>query len=123
MLRATKPQKRKNKILFINAVNEYARISAQSFLLAEHQQKILKAYQAFQDQPGFTRVATLDDIAALDYTLAIPRYVSPAATGGTGNADTGPGLAEALTAWRRAAAQTDAAFAELLDTLTQEVNK
>lgn len=123
VLRATKPAEHKNKILFVNAVGEYARISAQSFLLTEHQQKILRAYQAFQDQPGFTRVATLDDIAALDYTLAIPRYVSPAATGSTGNADTDPGLAEALTAWRRAAAQTDAAFAELLDTLTQEVNK
>lgn len=122
VLRTTKPAEHKNKILFVNAVGEYARINAQSFLLTEHQQKILSAYQAFQDQPGFTRVATLDDIAALDYTLAIPRYVSPAAADGTGNADTGPGLAEALTAWRRAAAQTDAAFAELLYTLTQEVN-
>lgn len=123
VLRATKPAERKNKILFINAVDEYARISAQSFLLAEHQQKILRAYQAFQDQPGFTRVATIDDIAALDYTLAIPRYVSPAAASDAGNEDAGPGLAEALTAWRRAAAQTDAAFAELLDSLTEEVNK
>jgi len=123
VLRATKPQERKNKILFINAVGEYARISAQSFLLAEHQQKILKAYQAFQDQSGFTRVATVDDIAALDYTLAIPRYVSPAAAGDAGNADASPGLAKALTAWRCAAAETAAAFTELLDSLTQEVNK
>lgn len=123
VLRATKPVERKNKILFINAVDEYARISAQSFLLAEHQQKILRAYQAFQDQPGFTRVATIDDIAALDYTLAIPRYVSPAAASDAGNEDAGSGFAEALTAWRRAAAQTDAAYAELLDSLTQEVNK
>lgn len=123
ILRANKPAERKNKILFINAVDEYARISAQSFLLGEHQQKILRAYQAFQDQPGFTRVATVDDIAALDYTLAIPRYVSPVAASDAGNGDAGPGFAEALTAWRRAAAQTDAAFAELLDSLTEEVNK
>lgn len=123
ILRANKPAERKNKILFINAVDEYARISAQSFLLGEHQQKILRAYQAFQDQPGFTRVATVDDIAALDHTLAIPRYVSPAAANDAGNGDAGPGFAEALTAWRRAAAQTDAAFAELLDSLTEEVNK
>mgnify|MGYP000851491314 FL=1 len=123
ILRANKPAERKNKILFINAVDEYARISAQSFLLGEHQQKILRAYQAFQDRPGFTRVATVDDIAALDHTLAIPRYVSPAAANDAGNGDAGPGFAEALTAWRRAAAQTDAAFAELLDSLTEEVNK
>ncbi|MCI1963279.1 MAG: type I restriction-modification system subunit M [Ancrocorticia sp.] len=123
VLRATKPAERKNKILFINAVDEYARISAQSFLLAEHQQKILRAYQAFQDQPGFTRVATVDDIAALDYTLAIPRYVSPVAASDAGNQDAPTSIEDALTAWRRAAAQTDAVFAELLDALTQEVNK
>lgn len=123
VLRATKPAERKNKILFINAVDEYARISAQSFLLAEHQQKILRTYQAFQDQPGVTRVATIDDIAALDYTLAIPRYVSPAASSDAGNEDASTSIEDALTAWRRAAAQTDAAFAELLDSLTEEVNK
>ena len=68
-------------------------------------------------------MATVDDITSLDYTLAIPRYVSPAASGDAVNEDAGPCLAEALTSWRHAAAQTDAAFAELLETLTQEVNK
>ena len=44
---------RKGKVLFINAVHEVAREQAQSFLTPEHQERILAAYQAFADEPGF----------------------------------------------------------------------
>ena len=43
----------RGKVLFIDAVNEVARERAQSFLKPEHQQRILAAYQAFADEPGF----------------------------------------------------------------------
>lgn len=124
VLRASKPAERQNKILFINAVEEYARISAQSFLLAEHQQKILSAYRAYQNQPGFARVVTREEIANLEHTLAIPRYIAPATTGAADSSDSDvPTIEEAVLAWQRAAAQTDAAFTGLLDALTQEVTK
>ena len=44
------------RILFIDAVHEVARERAQSFLKPEHQQRILAAYRAFADEPGFAKV-------------------------------------------------------------------
>ena len=42
----------RGKVLFINAVNEFAREQAQSFLRESHQQRILSAYEAFTDAAG-----------------------------------------------------------------------
>ena len=75
--RTAKPRERRGKILFINAVNDVTRERAQSFLADTHIQRILSVYQAFQDEPGFTRVATPEEIRAKDGNLSIPLYVSP----------------------------------------------
>ena len=56
---------RKGKVIFIDAVNEVTRERAQSFLTPAHQQRILAAYKAFADVPGFTKVATLAEISAV----------------------------------------------------------
>lgn len=83
--RTRKPAARKGKVLFIDAVHEVARERAQSFLKPEHQARILAAYKAFADEPGFARVATTEAILEKDGNLSIPRYVRP-----TGN-DNGNG--------------------------------
>ena len=75
--RMQKPPERQGRVLFIDAVQEVARERAQSFLKPDHQERILKAYQAFDDQPGFAAVATIDDVLAKDGNLSIPRYVRP----------------------------------------------
>jgi type I restriction enzyme M protein len=75
--RTRKPNARQRKILFIDAVHDVARERAQSFLRPEHQQRILAAYRAFDDEPGFATVASVDDVLANGGTLAIPRYVRP----------------------------------------------
>ncbi len=75
-LRATKPAEHNGKVLFINALNEVARVQAQSFLHESHQVKILNAYRDFEDQDGFAAVATLDRIGQKSYSLAIPLYVT-----------------------------------------------
>jgi len=59
--RSKKPKLRQGKVLFIDAVHEVARERAQSFLRPEHQQRILAAYRAFDDQPGFAKVATMKE--------------------------------------------------------------
>src|SRR5271156_137528 len=51
--RTAKPKARKNKILFINAVNEVTRERAQSFLTDDHIERIVQAYEKFTDAPGF----------------------------------------------------------------------
>jgi type I restriction enzyme M protein len=76
--RTQKQPARKHRILFVDAVHEVARERAQSFLKPEHQQRILAAYRAFTDEPGFARVATIDEVLASNANLSIPRYVRPA---------------------------------------------
>ncbi|MFT3162713.1 type I restriction-modification system subunit M [Klebsiella pneumoniae] len=70
-----KPANRQGKVLFIDAVREVTRERAQSFLTMAQQQSILSAYQAFTDEPGFAKVATLADIDANTSNLSIPLYV------------------------------------------------
>jgi type I restriction enzyme M protein len=57
--RTAKAKECRNKILFINAVNEVTRERAQSFLTDAHIRRIVKAYEAFRDEPDFTRVVGL----------------------------------------------------------------
>jgi type I restriction enzyme M protein len=100
--RTAKPKARKNKILLINAVNEVTRERAQSFLTDDHIERIVHAYEQFKTEPGFTRVATLEEIRAKDGNLSIPLYVAPAANGGLGAnpASVGqPDLATVLNIW------------------------
>ena len=70
-----KQKVRKDKVLFIDALSEVTRERAQSFLKPEHQQRILRAFQAFADEPGLARVVTLAEITANASSLSIPLYV------------------------------------------------
>lgn len=120
--RAAKPRARRHKILFINAVNEVTRERAQSFLTDEHIARIVAAYRQFKDEPGFTRVAPLEEIRARDGNLSIPLYV-------TGDRQTGAvstpdrrgtlrenrvGLTETLTAWLDSRRDVAAALRDIL---------
>jgi type I restriction enzyme M protein len=73
--RNRKPKGRQRRILFIDAVGEIARERAQSFLQLEHQQRILDAYRAFAEQPGFAAVIATDAVLANDGKLSIARHV------------------------------------------------
>lgn len=74
--RTQKPLTRKNKVLFINAVDQVTRKNAQSFLEGAHINKISDAYERFEDIEYFATVAGYDDISAHNYNLSINRYVS-----------------------------------------------
>jgi len=78
--RTQKPKDRRGKILFINAVNEVSRERGQSFLTDEHLLRVVRAYQAFKDEPGFARAATLEQIRSKDGNLSIPLYVDSQTT-------------------------------------------
>jgi len=101
--RTSKPKERKGRILFINAVGEVTRERAQSFLTDEHIDRIVAAYRAFQDEPGFTRAATLTKIRAKEGNLSIPLYVAPAAPANMVREDEAtygrPALDRALADW------------------------
>ena len=99
--RTQKPKARRGKILFITAVNEVTRERAQSFLTDEHLKRIVRAYQKFKDEPGFTSVVPIETIRAKEGNLSIPLYVGSEATAVREGADEyrSDGLPESLSNW------------------------
>lgn len=122
--RSSKPKARRNKILFINAINEVTRERAQSFLTDDHLERIVKAYQSFKDEPGFTRLATLEDIRAKEGNLSIPLYVAPQAMEMRQDAAgyAVGGLPEAITAWLDSSQQVWTALYGFLDIAPKNKN-
>lgn len=85
--RTKKSKKAKGRILFINAVGEVTRKNAESKLEAWHIEKILKAYRERTSDGVFAYDATLEEIAAKDWSLAISLYAHVGA-GSSGSAKT-----------------------------------
>ncbi|NMM22182.1 MAG: SAM-dependent DNA methyltransferase [Phycicoccus sp.] len=123
ILRTKKAPERHGKILFINALNEVSRERAQSFLREAHQQKILKAYEQFTDDPGFAAVATLEDIAAKGHSLAIPLYIKPSGNGSSSNTNRTIDIDDAVRSWREAATSADSAITDIITTLRKETDR
>ena len=74
--RNRKPQKLKDKIIFINAVKEVTRKNAESYLEQAHIEKIVSAYIERIDIPQFCTVATCKQIANNNFNLSIPLYAN-----------------------------------------------
>jgi type I restriction enzyme M protein len=74
----TKLAERAGKVLFINADAEFSAGRAQNYLLPEHAEKIVSAYRAFADIPGYATVVTRKELAANDDNLNIRRYADNA---------------------------------------------
>ena len=123
--RTAKPKARKGRILFINAVGEVTRERAQSFLTDDHIERIVAAYRAFKDEPGFTRTATLAEIREKEGNLSIPLYVNgssavmgvrdeaaPYTLNGKNGSDH---LSEALAAWLESSRQVHESLKTVLE--------
>ena len=61
----------------MDASKEFKTGRAQNELLPEHVERIYQWYRKYQDVSGIARVVTLEEIAANDHNLNIPRYVEP----------------------------------------------
>ena len=77
VFRQRKAKGRKNKVLIIDASKEFKTGRAQNELLPEHIDRIYGWYRDFQDVEGIARLVSLEEIAANDHNLNIPRYVEP----------------------------------------------
>lgn len=96
--RTRKPPEQAGRVLFIDAVKDVARERSMSFLRPVHQDRIVAAYAAFADEPGFAAVAHHDAIAAQGFSLSIPLYVKR----NGGNDETAErSLPELWAAWER----------------------
>ncbi|MDD2466098.1 MAG: N-6 DNA methylase, partial [Desulfobulbus sp.] len=118
-----KPRGRRNKVLFIHAVNEVTRERAQSFLTDDHIQRLVTAYQAFDNEDGFTRVASNDEIRDKGCNLSIPLYVRLA--NGNGNAN-GAGetisLKQAIAKWQKSSMALRESMDGLFEVLEQHTD-
>jgi type I restriction enzyme M protein len=70
-----KPEERRGKVIVINADKEYREGRAQNYLDPEHVEKIVAAFSAYKEVPGFAHIASLEEIAGNDFSLNIRRYV------------------------------------------------
>lgn len=73
--RSKKPAKRKGKILFVDASDLVYKEKAQSYLSADHQQRITDVYVKYAQEEGFSSINTLDDVRQNKYSLGIQYYV------------------------------------------------
>jgi type I restriction enzyme M protein len=71
----SKPKKKRNKVLMINAFDEIYREKTISFLLEKHINKILNAYQKYDNISSFSKVVTKDDILSNGASLLVANYV------------------------------------------------
>jgi type I restriction enzyme M protein len=78
--KGAKLDKRKDKVLFINADAEFHAGRAQNYLRPEHIEKITSAFDAFENIPGYAAVVTREDIKSNDWNLNIRRYADNAPT-------------------------------------------
>ncbi|MFC1791052.1 N-6 DNA methylase [Gemmatimonadota bacterium] len=76
--KGSKPPERQGKVLFINADAEYREGRAQNYLDPEHAERIVSAYQQFEDIPAFAKVVTHEELAENDYNFNIRRYADNA---------------------------------------------
>ena len=77
VLNKAKPAERRGKVLFVDAAQDgyYRPGKAQNFLDREHIDRIVRAFEAYEDVERFAHVADLEEIAGNDYNLNISRYV------------------------------------------------
>jgi len=75
-----KQKGRHNKILFINASNEFIphpSVRRLNSLSDKNINKIVEAYRRFSNIEGFSKVVDIKDVAANDYNLNVTLYVMP----------------------------------------------
>jgi type I restriction enzyme M protein len=78
--RAKKAPDRKGKVLFVNAVDDIVRQSAQSFLTEANIKRIDGCYRNFSPEAGFSEVVTTEQISTQNFSLSIPLYVKTTST-------------------------------------------
>ena len=70
-----KPAAHKNKILLVDASEIYTPKIAQKIMTDENVAEAFKLYSDYEDVVEKSKVVTLDEVAAKDYTLAVNSYI------------------------------------------------
>jgi type I restriction enzyme M protein len=73
--RMHKPEERKGKIIFINAVNEVHLERSSAWLEKDHIKNIACAFLQYKDIDGFAKIANINQVLENNGNLSIPLYV------------------------------------------------
>lgn len=110
-----KPKERKNKILFINAVNEVRREKTMSYMDKHHRDKIEDAYIRFEDIENFCKVEEINTILEKNNAnLNVQLYVRPKEE----NQDK-ISLEEAINNWEISSKQLKHSFNKMIEVLEE----
>ena len=75
ILNKNKPEKRKNKIIFIYAAKDYLEGKNRNKLRDEDIEKIVKAFKEYKDIDRYCHIADLEELKENEFNLNVPRYV------------------------------------------------
>jgi len=75
IINKSKPENLKNRVMFIDASNEYKDGKNQNSLTPENIEKVVSSYDSLEDIEKYMRVVDLEEIKENDYNLNIARYI------------------------------------------------
>jgi len=109
-------------VFFISAENQVTRDGEQSFLTDSHIQRIVTAYQNFNDEGGFAKVVGKDPIQEKGCNLSIPLYVRNKSTETFVVAETKlpygqTSLQQAIANWQKSSLELRKSMDELFEVL------
>ena len=110
--RMNKPFEHRGKILLINAVKEVIRKNAQSYLEDNHIEHIASNYHGFQDEEGYSKVVSIEEVEKQGFSLSIPLYVRNA-----GPIDPVKSLDECIDDWLSQSVNVQSSLQALTDLL------
>ena len=75
ILNRKKPEKRKNKIVFIHAAKDYEEGKNRNTLRQEDIKKIDSAFTEYKEIGGYCHIADIEELKENEFNLNVPRYV------------------------------------------------
>lgn len=111
--RANKDRRHKNKVIFIDAEQDVTRKNAHSFLAPHQIEKILKAYNGFENIEGFAKVVTNNEILCANSVLSISYYVE-------GHEEESVDFEESISRWYESSIAFNNNFSSLIKLLSNE---
>lgn len=116
-----KSETRRNKIIFINAINELKREANFSYLEEKHICKIHNTFSRCKEIPDFSKIVDLEDVIANNCSLNIPLYVKlERADRVNQNLSQGLNLSDAIKAWNQDSKNLKKNICQLMENLESD---
>lgn len=106
-----KPSERKGKVLFVNGKDDVVENKGQAYLTNAHINKLYQAFVDFTDIPHYAKVATVEEILALNGNMNINFYVKK------DNSGDNISFSDAFSNWQQAGNELKKSMQTLFDEL------